>query len=97
METVFIIGAGTAGLTAAYDLKKKMGSGVRIILAEESNTVGGISQTVEYKGNRIDLGGHRFFSKSDEINALWEEILPKNERPPRPHSADRISSRFRRG
>ena len=81
METVFIIGAGPAGLTAAYDLKKKMGSGVRIILAEESNTVGGISQTVEYKGNRIDLGGHRFFSKSDEINALWEEILPLQGAP----------------
>ncbi|HEY8902699.1 MAG TPA: NAD(P)/FAD-dependent oxidoreductase [Chthoniobacterales bacterium] len=72
--TVAIIGAGPAGLTAAYMLAK---GGVDVTVFESDPTrVGGISRTPEYKGYRFDIGGHRFFSKSKEIEALWDEILP---------------------
>lgn len=68
-----IAGAGPAGLTAAYELAKHGAPGV--VLEADSRMVGGISRTDEYKGYRFDIGGHRFFSKSGEINALWREIL----------------------
>ncbi len=71
-ETV-VIGAGPAGLTAAYLLAKE-GRGVTVLEADPLY-VGGLSRTVEYRGYRFDIGGHRFFSKSDEIEALWTEIL----------------------
>lgn len=71
---VAIIGAGPAGLTAAYLLSKE---GYRVAVIErDPHLVGGISRTVEYKGYRFDIGGHRFFSKSREVVALWNEILP---------------------
>ena len=76
MKTVVIIGAGPAGLTAAYDLKKQSGNELRVILLEESGEIGGISRTVRHNGCRIDLGGHRFFSKNEQVNALWQEIMP---------------------
>ena len=64
-KTVLCIGAGPAGLTAGYDLTKR---GVKVIVLERDRFyVGGISKTVEYKGFRFDIGGHRFFSKSAEI------------------------------
>lgn len=73
VKKVICIGAGPAGLTAAYDLTKH---GADVIVLERDETyVGGISKTVEYKGFRFDIGGHRFFSKSGEIEALWSEIL----------------------
>ena len=71
---VAIIGAGPAGLTAAYLLTKK-GYSVTVI-EKDPVYVGGISRTVEYKGFRFDIGGHRFFSKSQEVVDLWNEILP---------------------
>lgn len=71
-ETV-IAGGGPAGLTAAYELTKHGRSCV--VLEADVRLVGGISRTDEYKGYRFDIGGHRFFSKSAEINALWREIL----------------------
>ena len=71
---VAIIGAGPAGLTAAYLLPKK-GSKVTVI-EKDPTYVGGISRTVEYEGFRFDIGGHRFFSKSKEVVDLWNEILP---------------------
>ena len=71
---VAIIGAGPAGLTAAYQLTKK-GYSVAVI-EKDPVYVGGISRTVEYKGFRFDIGGHRFFSKSQEVVDLWNEILP---------------------
>lgn len=71
---VAIIGAGPAGLTAAYLLTKK-GYSVTVIEKDE-RYVGGISRTVEVDGYRFDIGGHRFFSKSKEVVALWNEILP---------------------
>jgi len=71
---VAIIGAGPAGLTAAYLLSKK-GYSVSVI-EKDPHYVGGISRTVEYEGFRFDIGGHRFFSKSQEVVDLWNEILP---------------------
>jgi protoporphyrinogen oxidase len=76
-----IIGAGPAGLTAAYELLET--SDVRPILLESTGDIGGISRTVEYKGNRIDIGGHRFFSKSERVMAWWQRILPLQGAPAR--------------
>jgi protoporphyrinogen oxidase len=69
-----IIGAGPAGLTAAYELLKR--TDIVPIVLERTDYVGGISRTVNYKGNRIDIGGHRFFSKSDRVMKWWLNILP---------------------
>ena len=73
-KRAIIIGAGPAGLTAAYELLKR--SDIRPILLEKSGDIGGISKTVNFKGNRIDIGGHRFFSKSDRVMHWWLGILP---------------------
>ncbi len=74
-KTAIIIGAGPAGLTAAYELLTR--TDIQPIVLECSSThVGGISKTVEYKGNRIDIGGHRFFSKSDRVMRWWLSMLP---------------------
>jgi len=75
MKKVLVIGAGPAGLTAAYELLDKSDA-YEVIVFEESNCFGGISRTVNYKGNRMDMGGHRFFSKVPEVNAWWEKMLP---------------------
>jgi protoporphyrinogen oxidase len=69
-----IIGAGPAGLTAAYELLKR--TDIVPIILEKSGDIGGISKTVNYKGNRIDIGGHRFFSKSDRVMNWWFNIMP---------------------
>ena len=69
---VVIIGAGPAGLTAGYELMK---SGVQSIILEKADKVGGISRTEVYKGYRFDIGGHRFFTKVDEVSDIWLEIL----------------------
>jgi protoporphyrinogen oxidase len=76
-----IIGAGPAGLTAAYILSKN-GQPVTVV-ERDPEYVGGISRTVRYKGFHFDIGGHRFFSKAREVEDLWTEILPKDmlERP----------------
>lgn len=73
---VAIIGAGPAGLTAGY-LLTKQGLSVAIIERDRTN-VGGISRTVEHEGYRFDIGGHRFFSKSQQVVDLWNEILPND-------------------
>ncbi len=75
MKKALIIGGGPAGLTAAYELLTKS-KDIEVILFEESDCFGGISKTVEYKGNRMDMGGHRFFSKIPEVNAWWDNMLP---------------------
>lgn len=80
MKKVIIIGAGPAGLTAAYELIKKDPTN-EITILERSNVIGGISQTHNYKGNRMDLGGHRFFSKDERVTALWNEIMPLQGAP----------------
>jgi protoporphyrinogen oxidase len=73
-KTAVIIGAGPAGLTAALELIRR--TDVKPIVIEASDAVGGISRTVNYKGYRMDIGGHRFFSKSDWVMDWWREILP---------------------
>ncbi|MDE6636242.1 MAG: NAD(P)-binding protein, partial [Lachnospiraceae bacterium] len=80
MKKALIIGAGPAGLTAAYELLTKS-KDINVIVLEESDCFGGISKTVEYKGNRMDMGGHRFFSKSQEVNEWWHHMLPMQGKP----------------
>ena len=72
---ILIIGAGPAGLTAGYKLIDKREF---IIIEKDPTYVGGISRTEKYKNFKFDIGGHRFFSKSKEINELWDEILPND-------------------
>ena len=75
MKKVVIIGAGPAGLTAAYELLKHKDK-YDVTILEESQDIGGISKTVKYNGNRMDIGGHRFFSKNSEILKFWQELMP---------------------
>ena len=74
-KKVIIIGAGPAGLTAAYKLLENKEE-YDIIILEETNEIGGISKTVKYNGNRMDIGGHRFFSKNEEVMEFWKKIMP---------------------
>ena len=76
MKTAVIIGAGPAGLTAAYELLSRSKE-YRVILLEESDEIGGISKTVRYHGNRMDIGGHRFFSKDERVMEWWNRIMPR--------------------
>ena len=78
-KIAIIIGAGPAGLTAAYELLEK--TQIIPIVFESDSLIGGISKTVNYKGNRIDIGGHRFFSRSDKVMDWWENILPLQGKP----------------
>lgn len=78
-EKAIIIGAGPAGLTAAYEFLKK--TSIHPMVMEESNEIGGISKTINYNGNRIDIGGHRFFSKNEEIMEWWQHIMPIQDSP----------------
>ena len=73
-KTAVIIGAGPAGLTAAFELLSR--SDLKVVVLEKSTYMGGISRTVNYKGNRIDIGGHRFFSKSDRVMDWWLQHMP---------------------
>lgn len=79
MKKAVIIGAGPAGLTAAYMLLKK--TDIRPCILEETSAIGGISRTAEYKGNRMDLGGHRFFSKNGKVVDIWKELMPIQGHP----------------
>jgi protoporphyrinogen oxidase len=73
-KKAIIIGAGPAGLTAALEFLRK--TDVQPIILEASQEIGGISRTIRYKGNRMDIGGHRFFSKSDRVMQWWMELMP---------------------
>ncbi|WP_293304239.1 NAD(P)/FAD-dependent oxidoreductase [Pedobacter sp. UBA5917] len=73
-QKVIIIGAGPGGLTAGLELLVR--SGMEVVILEGSDEIGGISRTVNFKGNRIDIGGHRFFSKSQRVLEWWSKILP---------------------
>jgi len=73
-QRAVIIGAGPAGLTAALELLRR--TNIQPILLEASDAIGGISRTIQYKGNRMDIGGHRFFSKSDRVMQWWLDVVP---------------------
>ena len=100
-QQAIVIGAGPAGLTAAVELLRR--TDVRPIVLEASEEIGGISRTVEHHGNRIDIGGHRFFSKSDRVMRWWLEVMPLEARadaegavlgyPNRRHALDPTSPR----
>ena len=73
-KTAIIIGAGPAGLTAAYQLLKE--TSIKPVIYEENPVIGGISRTVSYLGGRLDIGPHRFFSKNEYVNEIWKELMP---------------------
>ncbi len=79
MKTALIIGAGPAGLTAATELLKR--TDIHPVVLESTRQIGGISQTVLYHGNRMDIGGHRFFSKNERVTEWWEELMPMQGAP----------------
>ena len=81
MRRVIIIGAGPAGLTAARELLGRGQGDVEVIILEESLEIGGISRTVRYNGNRMDIGGHRFFSKDARVMSWWRDRLPLQGAP----------------
>src|ERR1700678_422914 len=87
-KIVVIAGAGPAGLTAALELLRQ--SDTTPIVFEADTQVGGIAKTINYRGNRMDLGGHRFFSKSDWVMRWWQEILPVAADQTQPTGAQRI-------
>jgi len=88
MKKAIIIGAGPAGLTAAYELLTR--TEYKPVIYEKSPDIGGISKTVLYKGNRMDIGGHRFFSKSARIMNWWQEIIPVQDKDIDPEKTDNV-------
>ncbi len=80
MKRIVVIGAGPAGLTFAWQILKETEDYMPIVL-EQDSIVGGIARTVNHRGNRIDIGGHRFFSKEDRIMEFWQRILPPQGAP----------------
>ena len=98
-QRVIIIGAGPAGLTAGYEILKTAGDRFDVQILEASDAIGGISRTVVYNGNRMDIGGHRFFSKDASVMRWWEERLPDPGRAgegrpdPRPRREKAVRSR----
>lgn len=88
MDKVVIIGAGPAGLTAAYEILRQS-KDFEVVIIEKEASVGGLSKTYTFSGNKVDIGGHRFFSKDKRINSIWDELLPaadKGMRIDRRHS-----------
>lgn len=81
MKQVIVIGAGPAGLTAAYELLSKNPGDYQVTVLEESDAIGGISRTVVHGGNRMDIGGHRFFSKDSSVMDFWAAIMPLQGEP----------------
>lgn len=81
MKKVIIIGAGPAGITAALELLRRGKNEYDVTVLEESDSIGGISRTVNLDGNRMDIGGHRFFSKEQRVNEWWQSVLPLQGAP----------------
>lgn len=80
MRKCIIIGGGPAGLTAGYELLKRSNE-YEVIILEQSDVLGGISRTVKHNGNRMDIGGHRFFSKDKDVTDFWAELMPAQGEP----------------
>src|SRR5882672_3704503 len=76
-KRAIIIGAGPAGLPLALELLRR--TEIQPVILEQSEHMGGISRTVRYKGNRMDIGGHRFFSKSDRVMQWWIDLMPPED------------------
>jgi protoporphyrinogen oxidase/SAM-dependent methyltransferase len=89
-----IIGAGPAGLTAAFELLEE--TNIKPIIFEQTEDIGGISKTINYKGNRIDIGGHRFFSKSDRVMQFWLNLFPIGADPEKQDKVMLIRKRISR-
>src|ERR1700729_2453624 len=89
-KKAIIIGAGPAGLTAGLEFLRR--SDIVPVILEASDEIGGISRTIRYKGYRMDIGGHRFFSKSDRVMQWWMELMPPDasvpDEPAAPASAN---------
>lgn len=75
-KKIIIVGAGPAGLTVAYELLKNAPGEFEVTVLEQSDEVGGLARTVRHAGNRMDIGGHRFFSKDERVTQWWKEMLP---------------------
>ena len=84
-KKAIIIGAGPAGLTAGLEFLRR--SDIVPVILEASNEIGGISRTIRYKGNRMDIGGHRFFSKSDRVMQWWMDLMPPDASAPSSNAA----------
>lgn len=93
---IVIIGGGPAGLSCAYHLLKNNKKN-KVIIIEESASVGGISKTINHKGNRMDLGGHRFFTKNEDILKLWLDILPLQGKPSYDDKLLKINKDYKNG
>lgn len=92
-RTALIAGGGPAGLTAAYELLHAVDANIKPVVFEKLTLMGGISRTVNYRGNRIDIGGHRFFSKSDAVMDWWLNILPLQDAAHDPNKTDEVMLR----
>ena len=88
-KKVVIIGAGPAGLSAGYEILTKA-KDFEVEIFEVSNAIGGISQTIDYNGNKMDIGGHRFFSKSDRVMDFWTNIMPLQNEHINPANTDKV-------
>ena len=96
-KKVIIIGAGPAGLTAGYELLKRSND-YEVTILEATKSIGGISKTVKYKDYRMDIGGHRFFSKDEKVLNFWEEIMPTQGRLPYDYKkTNRITKTIKNG
>lgn len=93
-NTTIIIGAGPAGLTAAHELLRR--GGPRPCILEASQAIGGLARTETFRGNRIDIGGHRFFSKSSQVMDWWQSIFPVHEADTPPSTLERLLVRARK-
>lgn len=89
-KKVLIIGAGPAGLSAGFELLKNKSDDYTIEIFEATSAIGGISQTIDNNGNRMDIGGHRFFSKSDRVMDFWQSVMPVQSANLSPQSTDKI-------
>jgi len=89
-QIAVIAGGGPAGLTAAYELLCNKDANIKPVVFEKLPIMGGISRTIDYRGNRMDIGGHRFFSKSDAVMDWWLKILPLQNENRNPEKIDEV-------